>query len=87
MPFSTSEPAALHVTVRLFSVLRHRDGRIVDRLALELPSGSRARDVLDVLRVADELNAIVAVNDQIADEHTRLADGDCLAIIPAIAGG
>ena len=87
MPSSTSEPAALHVTVRLFSVLRHRDGRIVDQLELELPSGSRARDVLDVLRVADELKVIVAVNGQIADEHTRLADGDCLAVIPAIAGG
>ncbi len=77
----------IRVTVRLFSVLRHREGRIVDRLELELPAGSRVCDVLDLLEVAGELEAIVAVNDVMAGEDDSLADGDTLAIIPAVAGG
>ncbi|GAB4480344.1 MAG: hypothetical protein Kow00124_26930 [Anaerolineae bacterium] len=82
-----ADGAAIHVTVRLFSVLRHREGRIVDRLELTLPAGSRVRDVLTLLQVAEELEAIVAVNGVMATQDDPLADGDTLAIIPAVAGG
>lgn len=83
----TAETPAIHITVRLYSVLRHRDGRIVDRLALDLPPGSFAGDVLRLLAVDLRLEPLLAVNDELATEATPLADGDRLAIIPSVAGG
>ena len=85
MPSSSSD--TIHVTVRLFSVLRHREGRIVDRLDLEVAAGSRARDVLKLLEVKDDLKALVSVNETMVGEETPLSDGDVLAIIPQVAGG
>jgi molybdopterin converting factor small subunit len=82
-----SEPDRLRVTVQLYSVLRHRNGQIVDRLELELPLGSCARDVLEMLQVPAELEAVVAVNDEVTGESTPLSDGDCVAVVPAVSGG
>ncbi len=87
MPSSTSDRGALHVSVRLYSVLRHRDGGIVDRIDLALPAGSRAADVLRELDVADGLDPVVAVNDRVVDASAPLSDGDCVSIIPAVPGG
>lgn len=86
MPSSTL-PDTIHVTVRLFSVLRHYDGRIVDRLEMELARGSRAQDVLKLLQVDDQLEAALALNDALVAEDAILSDGDILSIIPAVAGG
>ncbi len=77
----------IRVSVRLFSVLRHRDGRIVDRLEIELPQGSRAGDVLHVLKVDEALESALSLNSILAEPETVLSDGDVLAIIPAVAGG
>lgn len=82
-----SEPDRLRVTVQLYSVLRHRNGGIVDCLDLELPRGSCARDVLQLLQVPAELEAVVAVNDEVADENRPLSDGDRVAVVPAVSGG
>ena len=82
-----NESDRLRVTVRLYSVLRHRSGQIVDRLELELPPGSCARDVLERLQVSADLDAVVAVNDEVVDESTPLTDGDCVAVVPAVSGG
>jgi molybdopterin converting factor small subunit len=83
----TAEGPVVRVTVRLYSVLRHREGRIVDRLALDLPPGSRAGDVVRLLAIDPRLEPLLAVNDELATEATPLADGDRLAIIPSVAGG
>ncbi len=75
------------VSVRLYSILRQRDGRIVNGLDLELPSESQVADVLRLLDVPDDLELVLAVNDQVSSETTVLQDRDRLAIIPAVAGG
>ena len=75
------------ITVRLYSILRERDGQIVDRLELELPTGSRVSDVLRVMDVPGNLEVVLAVNDQIVAESAVLHDQDRLRIIPAIVGG
>ncbi len=79
--------ATIHITVRLFSILRHRDGQIIDRLELEMPAGSCIGDVLERLQVVAELEPVLALNNEVADESAALADGDQLAIIPSVAGG
>jgi sulfur carrier protein ThiS len=75
------------VSVRLYSILRQRDGRIVDRLELEVSPGSTVSDVLRLLDVPYELELVLAVNDQVSSETAVLQDHDRLSIIPAVAGG
>ncbi len=82
-----TKPDTLHITVRLYSVLRHREGGITDRLELELPPGSRSRDVLKVLGVSRELEVVLALNNKVVVDNVPLQDGDQLAIIPAVSGG
>lgn len=82
-----SNEQLISITVRLYSILRERNGRIVDRLELELPQGSCAEDALRQLDVPRDLDVVLSLNDQIAAETAVLHDGDHLAIIPAIAGG
>jgi molybdopterin converting factor small subunit len=82
-----SSGAHISVSVRLYSILRQRDGRIVDSLELTLPMGSRAADVLSILDVPLDLEIILAVNDVVSSDTVVLKDGDRLAIIPAVAGG
>ena len=77
----------ISVTVRLYSILRQRDGQIVNRLELELPAGSQIADVLSLLNVPRNLELVLAINDQIVAESAMLQDQDLLRIIPAIAGG
>lgn len=71
----------------MYSILRHRQDHIVDRMALELPEGSRVQDVLETLNVAPELEAFVAVNGIVVYDNPLIIDGDEVAIIPSIAGG
>jgi molybdopterin converting factor small subunit len=40
-----------------------------------------------MLKVADQLNPLVAVDGEVVDEDRVLSDGACVAIIPPIAGG
>jgi molybdopterin converting factor small subunit len=77
----------IRITVRLYSILRHRDGEIVDRLELDLPPASTVLDVLERLQVPLDLEVVLAVNDKVVTVDTPLAEGDLLALIPAVAGG
>lgn len=77
----------MQVNVRLYSVARHRDGQIIDRVALQLPVGSSAGAVLDTLKIDPLLEPVLSVNGVVAEAATPLSDGDEVAIIPAVAGG
>lgn len=82
-----SNSGKLHVTVRLYSVLRHHDGQIVDYMKMELPAGSCVQDVLDRLPKAEQVEPLLVIEEQIVAPDYILSDGDRLAIIPSVAGG
>lgn len=82
-----SSSPSLSISVRLYSILRNRDGRIVNQLELEVPEGSQVADILRLLEVPSDLEVILAINDQVTTEAAVLQDSDRLAIIPAVAGG
>ena len=75
------------VTVRLYSILRHRDGRVVDKLVRELEDGSTLEDLLVNLKIQDEKDILAAVNGKTASLNIRLGDGDSVALMPLISGG
>jgi sulfur carrier protein ThiS len=77
----------MQLSIRFYSVARHRDGRIVDGMELDLPDHSRVSDLLAALDINPEFEPVISVNGVIADEETLLGAGDRVAIIPAVAGG
>jgi molybdopterin synthase catalytic subunit len=79
------------VTVLFFAQARDRAGR--DRLALELPEGSRVSDALDAIRrdhpaLAElEAHLAVAVDGRLAKSGATLTHGAELALLPPVSGG
>jgi MoaE-MoaD fusion protein len=76
----------MRVRVRLFAGLRERVG--TGENEMELPPGSRAGDVWDLLQIGPEPRGLAyAVNRRYVDRDEPLAEGDELAIIPPVSGG
>jgi MoaE-MoaD fusion protein len=76
----------MRVRVRLFAGLRERVG--TGENEMELPAGSRASDVWELLQIGPEPEGLAyAVNRQYVARDQPLADGDELAIIPPVSGG
>jgi molybdopterin synthase catalytic subunit len=76
----------MHVTVRLFAVLRERAG--AGSVELELPEGACVGDALAELgSLAEGLPLVMAVNREYAPEDQELVPGDELALIPPVSGG
>lgn len=79
------------ITVKLFAVLRDKAG--VPGATLDLPAGATAADaaaaVGDRYPAAKGLiaKAALAVNHEYARPDRPLADGDEVALIPAVSGG
>jgi molybdopterin converting factor subunit 1 len=77
--------------VLLFAQLAEAVGH--DRLAIELPDGATADDVLDALAndhpaLRDMRRSLaVAVNERYCDGSRALVDGDTIALIPPVSGG
>ena len=76
------------VKVLFFARLREQFGR--SELPIE-PSPSTAGQLLERLRVQwpdiDLTDVMIAVNEQLADGETPLADGDAVALLPPVSGG
>jgi molybdopterin synthase catalytic subunit len=81
----------MHITVKLFAVLRDRAG--TNQIDLELPAASTAADASRRLgerfpAIANYLPRVAhAVNQAYVPASTVLSDGDELALIPPVSGG
>jgi molybdopterin converting factor subunit 1 len=82
---------AMRVRLLLFAVLRDITGK--SEADLELPVGTRPRDVWQTLRAEHhqlagyELPPMTAINESYASPDELLSEGDELAFIPPVAGG
>jgi sulfur carrier protein ThiS len=79
----------LKIIVHLHTVLQiQTTSGPVSKLTVELPSGSRLKDLITHLAITLPLEALMlAVNYRVADENLELQDGDQVNIMPAISGG
>lgn len=82
----------VHVSVRLFAMMRERAGTAM--LELELDGGARVADALSALSQQPALEEMIrrvpvrlAVNREYAAPETELHSGDELALIPPVSGG
>jgi molybdopterin converting factor subunit 1 len=76
----------MKVTVKLFASLRERAG--CNEVELELDDGARVADALAKLHaISGDVDVVMAVNREYADDETTLHAGDELALIPPVSGG
>jgi molybdopterin synthase catalytic subunit/molybdopterin converting factor small subunit len=76
----------VHVSIRLFAVLRERAG--TGARELELSDGARVADVWPALELGNEPPGLLyAVNKSYAEAESTLAEGDEVALIPPVSGG
>ena len=81
----------MQVKLLLFAVLRDIVGKA--ELEIDLPDGSRAVDLWEMLREEHiALNAhakppMTAINEEYVAPETPLKDGDEVAFIPPVSGG
>ncbi len=75
------------ITVRLFSILRHRDGQIIDKLDLTVAPGTQIGAVMRQLQLPADLDILIALNGEVTGPDATVSQGDLLALIPAISGG
>jgi molybdopterin converting factor small subunit len=74
----------MQVTVHLSSSLRLRR---FDESNLECPTGSTARQVIQLLEIPESAVGILVVNDQHARLDEALKEGDRVRLLPPIGGG
>lgn len=72
------------VEIRLFATFR--EGRFKKK-EMDLPSGHSVGDVLDDLKIPVAEVGILMANGESCEFERTLADGDVLAIFPAVGGG
>jgi|GEM_PF-547881 len=75
---------AIMITVKLVGVFR------IDRFKEQrypFPSGSRATDVIEALKLSRRLLGIILINGVHASEEDQLENGDILTLMPLIEGG
>jgi molybdopterin-guanine dinucleotide biosynthesis protein A len=81
--------ARLRVTVRYFAMLREQAGTSHEEVHTQ---AATAAQLYEELRQRHRLtlpaqSLRVALNDEFADWHTRLSDGDNVVFLPPVAGG
>ena len=81
----------MKLNVRFFALYRDRAG--TSRSCLEVPENSKVSDLLQVIRshypqlAPKNVDIVVAVNAEYADENTILSEEDEVALIPPVSGG
>ena len=80
---------AKRLTVRYFAAFRERAGLSEESLELEVGTAGELFEALRYRHGSAEPrgHCKVAVNDEMADWATPLADGDTVLLFPPVAGG
>ena len=77
----------MNITLKLYTVLReYLPGDLKDN-TLSIPDNSRVADVINMLKIPDELPKIILINGAQKNPDSVLSDGDELSIFPPISGG
>ena len=77
----------MNITLKLYTVLReYLPGDLKDSI-LSIPDNSRVVDVINMLKIPDELPKIILINGSQGNSESEICDGDELSMFPPISGG
>lgn len=77
-----------NINVEYFAILRERAGRDRETLATTLNTPADLFVELQARYGFPAMTSVkVAINDEFADLHSQLKDGDSVVFIPPVAGG
>lgn len=89
-----TDTTTIHIRLMLFASLRELAGHSEERLALSGPQSVGSVRALLAARgdrwsnlLLDSTRVRAALNQQLANEHATLSDGDELAFFPPVTGG
>jgi molybdopterin converting factor small subunit len=77
----------MKISFRLFANLRSFSPMTDGSGNLDLPEGSTAGTVSDVLGISPETERVILLNGHHAKEDTLISDGDILTFFPPMTGG
>lgn len=60
---------------------------MVEDFELEVPGGSSAEDVLNILKLPKQEIRLIVINGKAAKKETELKEGDKVEFFPIICGG
>ena len=75
----------MHIQIRCYATLAKYQPQSAD--AYLLPNGSTVADVADALGAGQDEIKVCFVNGRHAPLHTKLQEGDRVALFPAVGGG
>lgn len=74
----------MRITVRLIGAFR------IDRfeeMNIDCPAGTKVREIIQQLRITEEILGIALINGVYALKDEELKEGDILALLPILGGG
>ncbi len=77
----------MNITLKLYTVLREYLPRDLKDNTLSIPDNSRVVDVINMLKIPDELPRIILINGYQRNPESEICDGDELSMFPPISGG
>ena len=77
----------MNITLKLYTVLREYLPRDLKDNTLSIPDNSRVVDVINMLKIPDELPKIILINGSQKNPESEIFDGDELSMFPPISGG
>jgi molybdopterin converting factor small subunit len=77
----------MNITLKLYTVLREYAPEDLIDNTLSIPDNSKVVDVINMLKIPDELPKIILINGAQKKPESELSDGDELSIFPPISGG
>ena len=79
----------MDIEVKLFATLRDYLPKGSSRFSckMEVDGQTRVQDILERLRIPEEIPKIILINGVHGKKEQQLKDGDVLSIFPPVAGG
>ena len=77
----------MNIILKLYTVLREYLPEDIKDNTLSIPDNSKVVDVINMLKIPDDLPKIILINGAQKKPESELSDGDELSMFPPISGG
>ena len=77
----------MNITLKLYTVLREYLPWDLKDNTFSIPDNSRVVDVINMLKIPDEVPKIILINGSQINPESEICDGDELSMFPPISGG